>query len=94
MQCMVLLNLDDDHIGYMIDGFDCLINHYREYNYELEDVIKMAALAVAFQKRRKAAVDNNEEKPKEDPRDVPRPGTHFVYGQGWVDNKDGSNKSS
>jgi hypothetical protein len=85
---LVIVNIDDKMIGMFIDSLDCLINHYHEYNYEMKDIVAMATTAVQLMERRKDAVDNSKEVPDvEDPRDIPRPGTHQVLGKGQVSDK-------
>ena len=82
---MVLVNIDDKMIGMFIDALDALIAHYHEYGYEMRDLVAMSTTAVELMNRRKNAVDNSKDVPDvEDPRDIPKPGHHYVYGQGYV----------
>lgn len=54
----------------------------------MKDIVAMATTAVQLMERRKDAVDNSKEVPDvEDPRDIPRPGTHQVLGKGQVSDK-------
>src|ERR1044071_7660685 len=83
----IKLNVDNRILGMLVDAVDCLVHHFDEYGYRLEEVVKFATLGVELQKRREGepVAELQEEKPAYDEGDCPK-GTHFVLGKGCVEN--------
>ena|ERR1044071_4078278 len=84
----IKLNVDNRILGMLVDAVDCLVHHFDEYGYRLEEVVKFATLGVELQKRREGepVAELQEEKYERNiDEDCPK-GTHFVFGKGCVEN--------
>ena len=92
---MVNLNIDDRILQMMINGIDCLIHHYEEYQMSMEDVMVAASFSMKLQEARGQAVTKDEtpdEPENSDEYDInmdpeaKMPGHRWVVGKGWVKN--------